>query len=177
MSIVNRVPKGWLGLLDAKTQGQTPKDPIQQLAPVMDLTPNYLADIPLETTAALESASAADIGTNIAIVTVPPGELWYVYGVSGEAVAPSSTLKLVFGVVLVAASGLGNHWIAEPQINNVSVTGVDLPYLQFESYVVAEWFTTPFLASAGSAFAIRQTRLWSTTSVATTSVAHRTVKV
>jgi hypothetical protein len=172
MSVINRVPKGFLGLLDAKTQGNTPAEPIGLLSPVLDLTDNYLADLQLQTAVASGTFGSGDIGTNINEVEVPAGQLWYVYGVSGEVVAGATTLSNYgFGLVVDTNTGFGAHWLTEFQ------TAPILALLQFESWQVAWNNPKPLLLGSGSILAMRQTRLWSNASACTTSVLFRSVVV
>lgn len=172
MSIINRVPKGWLGILDAKTQGQTPKDPLTQLTPSMDLTPNYLADIPLQI--GFNQTSAAVLAfTFVAPVEVPAGELWYVYacgcefvnagaGYSNGVIAVSGPVD---GGVTVCPLFTNQSWDAAPQGGNwTTLLGITYP--------------TPLLLSSGSVLGILVGQQVGTgASNGRTKVAYRSVKV
>ena len=89
MATINRVPRGLLALLDAKTLGRTPPDLEDRVRGMLDLTELYAGDVPLLTTAAVEGTLT--VGGNFAPVTVPAGELWWVYCVSVYTVQTDSS--------------------------------------------------------------------------------------
>lgn len=84
MAVINRVPRGLLPLLDAKTGGQTPKEFSGQLTPVLDLYENYSADIQFELETQNNNAVLV-LGSLNLPVTVPEGEQWLVYSASASA--------------------------------------------------------------------------------------------
>lgn len=88
MAIINRVPKGFLGLLDAKTLGETPSETTGMLQPTVDLRKFYEFDLPLRDATATETGSF--IG-EFARVTVPDGEAWLVHVITAKATALAST--------------------------------------------------------------------------------------
>lgn len=80
MSVINRVPRALLPLLDAKTLGRTPVDIEEKVSTGIDLTEAYLSDIPMT----MEFVSTPTItqfneGNPL---EVPAGELWAVYWAS-----------------------------------------------------------------------------------------------
>jgi len=149
MGTINRVPAGLLGLLDAKTQGQTPQDSSGVLSPTIDLTPNYLANIPY--TAGLANEVSTTIGLK-AILEVPAGELWYVYAVSSEVVA-SAASQVLTGVPCIIVPGAGGA------TNYVPLTTCGLvlqnPGAALDSRVHAVSFSVPLLVNPGTQFATR----------------------
>lgn len=171
MAIINRVPKGFLGLLDSKTQGRTPGASQGDLQPVVDLTQFYTADLPLKTTVATGSFGSGSIGTLINTVTVPAGELWIVNGVSAAVVVPAAGgLGYEYELAVDTNTGFGAHWLT-------SVTQSLSGLAQFEQTVRALVFSPLAFYGAGTSFGIWQTRLWPAASSATTSVLHYSVKV
>ena len=85
MAVINRVPRGLLGLLDAKTSGNTPGTFREDLQPVIDLTDYYETDIPQAVI--VETDNAVNTAGFHAGVVVPDGELWLVYAVSSTVAA------------------------------------------------------------------------------------------
>lgn len=169
MSIINRVPKGWLGLLDAKTQGRTPKEPLGDLSPVIDLTQNYLADIPMEV-AQGQSAGPFLGSTFDATITVPAGELWYVYAGSAESFTAVFDQYTYPALAVAAAGGSTIVLLAGPDASPWNATGSTL-------MAAANW-SPPVLYGAGNvfgAFGLRQNAVGAV--VARTKILYRKVLV
>lgn len=156
MAAINRVPKGFLGILDAKTGGRTPAEPLGALAPTMDLTPNYLADIPLEVVQASTGAAVLALQF-VAPVTVPAGELWYVYAVSVEIVGTAANWAV--GVPALSGptdGGVTNVSLAVPPIVETAPAGV------VHQLITGVKFDSPLLLSSGSVLG-----LWATQQLGT----------
>jgi len=171
MSIINRVPKGWLGTLDAKTLGATPKETVPNLQPVQDITANYLADIPLEAATAIASFGSGSIGTVINTVTVPAGELWYVYGVAGSVIiGATGGAKYGFDLVVDTNTGVGAHFLTSSVVFAAAK-------VQFESNQRGITWNPPLLFGSGTSFGLWQNELWAAAYVCTTSILHRRVTV
>jgi len=168
MAVVNRVPRGLLGLLDAKTQGQTPADTNGVLSPVIDLTPNYLADIPLQVAQANNVGNA--VGTLYGTVTVPNGELWYVYVVATEGIATAAGAMNVIPVLVAAASGV----LSVPLQKMEAGLGA---YAAAESQTSVATFPDALLVGPGTRFATRVTNPGGGNISMTTSVVYRSVQV
>lgn len=144
MAVVNRVPRGLLGLLDAKTQGQTPKDTLPDLQPSIDLTDNYVADLPLQ--AEQGTAITSSVATTQAVVEVPAGQLWYVFCVTTQSVS----------------TGANRDGIAVPVLRSPVSGGLQIPLetVYFtpqtlalgESHVVSRVFGKPWLVGPGTEF-------------------------
>lgn len=80
MAVINRVPKGLLSLLDAKTLGRTPANVEPEVSVGIDATPMYFADIPLEVEFDIATGITA-LGVPVS-VTIPAGQTWLVYELS-----------------------------------------------------------------------------------------------
>lgn len=170
MAVVNRVPRGLLGLLDAKTQGQTPGDTVGVLSPVIDLTPNYLADIPFST------AQASDIGfvtgTNFGVVEVPAGELWYAYVIGSEGIFSGvSTNNGDIVTVLVTPSGV----VPVPLMSSGFAQAPNS--LASESVTRVAQFPQPIIVGPGTQFATRIIQLPAAEMTCITNVIYRSVQV
>ena len=172
MAVVNRVPRGLLGLLDAKTQGQTPADTTGVLSPVIDLTANYLADLVLETGQASSNATLV-AGQNYGVVTVPDAELWYIYHVTSQIIADSSGDSLDCSPVLVTPSGVVPVFLCNSLSRGFSTSsgavGDTLP-----SGVT---YGNPLLVGPGTRFATQVFLQTAGTRTAVTSVIYRSVSV
>ena len=172
MGTINRVPRGLLGLLDAKTGGRTPPDTTGVLSPVIDLTPNYLSDIPFEVAQTAAVVSAAQ--TVVALVTVPAGELWYCYVIASEFIATASAQILNGVVVLRPPSGTLSVALTDRFItpSGMLTTGAG-------DSVTSSWTSaTPFLAGPGTVFASKLIVEPGASNInCVTSVMHRPVTV
>lgn len=96
MAVINRVPQGFLSFFDAKTLGRTPGDTAGNLQPTIDGFGFYAADLPLQTDVAFLSTITAP-GNSVA-VTVPDGELWLVYALSGRVTTITNTFNGQFAI-------------------------------------------------------------------------------
>jgi len=171
VSIINRVPRGWLGTLDAKTQGRTPREPLTNLTPTFDMTPNYLPDIPLQVGQG-QSAGAVVFVSFDATITVPATELWYVYGVMSELTNTATNYAIGIPAVRTAFDGGGT-----------AVVGMTTMQSDFApntaEFDLNSWFSeSPFLAGSGTTFGIWVQRSVGTgASVGRTRVLYRSVTV
>lgn len=163
MSTINRVPDGFLGLLDAKTGGRTPLEIEPRLQAGLDLTQFYVANLPLETEIAIGTVTGADVGNLEIVVTIPAGEQWFVRGISGQLVVPLAANGYRFEMAVDTSTGLGLHFL----------TGGD-QFTQTQSAlesVVAVHNFTPFaLFGPGTRFGIGVTQILPNNSTCTTSV-------
>jgi len=173
MGQINRVPRGLLGLLDAKTGGRTPPETTGVLSPVIDLTPNYLADIPFEIAQASSPAAALTPGTNYGIVTVPAGELWYVYQVSAQIIANGAGDALDCFPVLVAPSGV----VPVPLVNGTTSGFGSASANALENVPCGVTFAYPLLVGPGSRIATQTRTGGASTRTPVTSVIYRPVQV
>ena len=82
MGVVNRFPAGFLGLLDAKTVGQTPSSVADQVQPTIEMRGFYESNVPLDNQA-LSEVGVTALGY-YAEIPVADGEIWLVYGVQAE---------------------------------------------------------------------------------------------
>lgn len=170
MSTINRVPDGFLGLLDAKTGGRTPLDIEQRLQTVLDLTSFYAANLPLETEIAIGTVTGADVGNLVLPVTVPDGEQWFVRGVSGQMVVPVAANGYRFEIAVDTTTGLGLHFL----------TGGDQftqTQSQFESVVAVHNFTPWAIFGPGTRIGIGVTQIVPNNATTTTSVLFHRVRV
>lgn len=147
MAVVNRVPRGLLGLLDAKTQGQTPSDTTGVLSPVIDLTPNYLADIPFDVGQASDISNT--VGLNLGVVTVPAGELWYVYAISSEQISAGAGTSGAIATVLNVPTAALSMVLATSFAPSV------VPYGAGNSNAAFVNFPNPILLGPGAQIASR----------------------
>jgi len=145
MPAINRVPQGLLGLLDAKTQGETPKDSSGVLSPTIDLTPNYLANIPLQIALAVAGASSTIGYKTASQVTVPAGELWYVFAASAQRISTAANGANNISLCLVTANTSGVCHIASFD------GGTTSPLANLDSSIAGITFETPLLLNPGNA--------------------------
>jgi len=83
MGNVNRIPRGFLDLIGAQTQGKNPPVFSDGLSPVVDMTPLYLAQT-LGTHKVQVSHTAASQQVSI---TVPSDEVWLLLSLGTNALA------------------------------------------------------------------------------------------
>ena len=172
MATINRVPQSLLPLLDAKTLGQTPSEIETRVSLGIDLREMYAADKQLISAFTSASLTSANLGTLSCIVEVPAGELWYVYGVSGQLVCGATTgsdydMRVAFQAKGVVSAHFLNGRGTE---SNFSIsTG--------EQIIDAVTFATPWLVGSGSAFGVVPTKAYSGAAVTTCSVLHRKFSV
>lgn len=142
MSTINRVPKGLLGTLDSKTLGRTPGELLPDVRGVYDLTPNYLADIPMggviDINAAVNPVGIANT------IEVPAGELWAVYNVALKVTLLNVGAPL-FSIQFRAIDG-SQHTLASYDRGAGGPAGVGDGIACF-----LKW-DSPFYASSGSQF-------------------------
>lgn len=78
---LNITPRGLLGLLDAKTAGQAPRELNQVIQPVLDIFPHYVAQkaewMQISSGVIASTGSFAPTAT-IGLNTVPSDEIWFV---------------------------------------------------------------------------------------------------
>jgi hypothetical protein len=122
---INRVPKGLLGLLDLKTQGDNPPQLVAGVQPSIELR-DFYAQSTRDTLSAAVAVGALGQFSPAALV-VPQGELWLVYGMSATMSAPpiagAATIALSIGVCPAEAS---SRFIGFENMDRVGVAGEDI---------------------------------------------------
>lgn len=88
MAVINRVPTGLLGLLQAKTLGQTPPDIANFVQGSLDMLRLYLTNIPVKKANITQTGITAPAYAGE--VDVPSGELWAVLA-AGSQIIPDGT--------------------------------------------------------------------------------------
>ena len=83
MGEVNRIPRGFLDLIGAQTQGKNPPVFSDGLSPIIDMTPLYLA----QTLGAHKLNFAHTVNAAQASVTVPSDEVWLLLSLGTQAFA------------------------------------------------------------------------------------------
>ena len=83
MGDVNRIPRGFLDLIGAQTQGKNPPVFSDGLSPIIDMTPLYLA----ETLGAHKLNFSHTVSAQQAAVVIPTGEVWLLLSVGTQAFA------------------------------------------------------------------------------------------
>ena len=145
MAVINRVPRGLLPLLDAKTQGRTPTDTADFVQPTLELGENYAADIPFEVEQGGVFAQPA-LGSFVVPISVPEGEQWLVYVHSSRLVYGSTSQTLRCGV----------GFSPTPNATNALVTATDqsTPFTPALSQVQsAQWKPDrPIIFRSGATF-------------------------
>lgn len=144
MAVINRVPQGFLGVLDAKTQGQSPADVSPVLSAGIDLTQFYLGDRPLNTAVATTAGVNANGVVAGSAITVPDGELWFVYAAQTQAISTAGTAGHSFSWRLTT---LDNNFLHGRQFNSglAIATGI--------TAIAQDWFETGLHVPAGCVFA------------------------
>lgn len=171
MGAINRVPRGLLPLLDAKTMGQTPPDLASVVQPTLELFELYAADIPFEVTAATDTSTPV-AGGLLAPVTVPAGEVWLVYGASGRCVHTENGTQ-----VLVLSLDLSSDNSAIIFLTS-GVFGFTQPGTIGDPRSTTYNPDKPLLVSAGSSFETSYETTTSTINLTTTTtVWHRTLRI
>jgi len=152
VAIVNRVPRGFLALLDAKTGGNTPSVLSGGLQPTLEMLELYTADIPMEVVQTTVAASTAAVGSSLADVTVPAGEQWLVYGGSAESRYSASAVSTRVSFSFRPASSLSNV-VALQNDTQGNLSGGVANQVQ-----LAPWNPNrPWMVRSGSTFS---TRIW-----------------
>ena len=164
MAVINRVARGILSLLDAKTGGNLPNDLGQVIQGGIDFTPFLLADIGLSGEQTTQSASVANIGGTRAQVDVPPGETWAVVAVSCTVVAPIAGGTFRICPAVRAAGSLTGF---------VNMTTVEGAYNMVvgESTINAVTLSQPWFLNSGGALACRIANAFGAAANVTTDVA------
>lgn len=146
MSQINRVPKGFLSLLEAKTQGRTPATVVPQLSPTIDLSQFYLNDVQLQLRGTSDTTvdSIGDYGS----VQVPDGEAWLVYSISCICTLLSSAWTVNASAAIEIPSGLGRMYFSNPGfIPTLNIVGQELSR--------SKYFDTPLFLSSGATMFLR----------------------
>jgi len=123
MSKIFRPPLGLLSLLDTKAVGQNPDELSSIVQATLDLSPLFLASLPLEAVGS-GSAACSGLGAFDVFATVPERELWWLYGGWAQWTA-SDPLERARGQVVGLAPGAGIPSfgsLAGPDIANATNT-------------------------------------------------------
>lgn len=152
MAEINRVPRGFLGVLDAKTGGRSPAQMSPVLGPSIDMTPWYLADIPLQRAVGSDSAPNIVSPSLFCSVLIPPTELWAVYGIA-ISVDQATSANWCFPSVGFRPSAFTGttvyHPVAQTDTKDVGATGST-------AVATASWFSsTPIYLGPGTQFVAR----------------------
>ena len=122
MGQVNRIPRGFLDLIGAQTQGKNPPIFSDGLSPIIDMTPLYLA----QTLGTHKENLAHTIAGEQIAVTVPNDEVWLLLSLGTSSLA--STLGELeqwsfFLIDVIRESGAATNL---PQIHVTPVTGISV---------------------------------------------------
>ena len=164
MGAINRLPRGYLGLLSAKTMGNTPDRLSDELRSIIDLTEFYRADVP----PAVEFTTQAGVTAagSVAAVDVPDGELWFIYAISSQGTLAVGTSLTNFGPE-IAINGTERCRL-QGITTNLSTVG---------QFTCASWESAnPLLLSSGNSLATWIGSIGGTLTV-TTSVLVRRVLI
>jgi len=136
---IQRFPKGLIDLLGMRATGDTPSQLGQQISGELALKDEYLFDrlVGLRTGVGAGLINATG-SYGWLLATVPPGQIWYVYGMSIEvtAPAPATAATLTLGVARGAAN-----------VRNYFGPSVRLVATQGEAW--GEWFQVPLVMGPG----------------------------
>lgn len=150
MGTINRVPKGLLPLLDAKTLGRTPSESLDVLQPTLELGSFYATDIPYQI--GVNFSLVVDAVGSYAPVTVPDGKLWMVYNVGYVFTALAAGGGRVQGWIRFRPSSAA---IGVPFGESLQVgTGLQIAGIG-ESVAKSQTFESPFMAPSGSVFELQ----------------------
>lgn len=87
MGQVNRIPRGFLDLVGAQTQGKNPPLFSDGLSPIVDITPFYLAE-----TVGIDRLNLAHtVVGNVGTFIIPQDETWSIIAVGSTAVVALAT--------------------------------------------------------------------------------------
>lgn len=173
MAVVNRVAKGLLGILDAKTGGQLPSGLSGELTGGIEMLDLYLADIPLEGEDVAGFLGSGDLFVFSNPVTVPNGELWAVKSVSTTVVASSGSAdwEALPAVEIVSRGALFNFQFL------ASFQGTNNSFAIGEGNVQQRWFERPFFATAGTRFGSVPIRSFPGNAATTTQVVFHRISI
>lgn len=146
MGQINRFPEGFLDTLGAKTDGRTPRQSSEALAPVIEIGDLYRAQL----ISGEPSTLLSDTSVNATLsITVPDGETWLLFSGSVfiQAIA-LATIKLDF--VLAGLPDLGVNFFAP-----LHTTGLLSNTVAVEA--ITDTFVLPQRIAAPSGSSIRAT--------------------
>lgn len=175
MSTVNRVPRGFLGTLDAKVLGKSPPDVGQVLQPSLEMLPFYLADLEMIRSVGGDSAPNIVAPTLFCSVVIPATELWFVYGIAvtvDQATSANACFPSVGFRPAAFAATTVYHPVAATDTKDIGATGSN-------SNATAAWFSaTPIPLGPGTQFVARgEISIGTGGATAELSVVHKTVQV
>ena len=89
MGVINEIPEGFLDLIKAKVGGRPPTVLSDNVAPVIDMSPFYLArNLSVETYSQLTTVNSFES------IQVPPGEVWFLFNASFSYSTIASTNRV-----------------------------------------------------------------------------------
>lgn len=136
---IQRFPKGLIDLLGMRATGDTPNQLAAQIAGELALKDEYLFDRLIGYRAAVGAGLINATGSfSLTLGTVPPGQLWYVYGWSIEVTAPAPATGLT--ITLGFARGAAN-------VRNY--VGPAQRLIATEGAAWGVWFETPLILGPG----------------------------
>lgn len=149
MALINRVPQGWLSLLDSKTGGQTPDRIDRELKPTLELFNFYSANIPLDIEEDVANANNSPSTTPTSIV-VPGSELWLTYAIEARI----TTLA-------AATTGAFSPRIARPRQDGTGLATIVFDQLNYGTLALGancavrtESFRVPLWTGPGTEFSM-----------------------
>lgn len=175
MAVINRVGRGVLSLLDAKTGGDLPFDLERRVSPGLDMTDFYLADLVLEGESTTQTGvgTAPQIGTSQALVEVPAGELWAVKAASVQLIVATVGGANYQTAVTISAPGSLTGFVPISELTPVPNTGI---VSQEQTLQTVTW-ESPLLCGSGCQFGGLVPRFWPAVATLSTSVLFYRMKV
>ena len=143
MAEINRVPRGLLGLLDAKTGGRTPQNADQNLRFGLEQLPFYLADLPQRTATDQDTPVTTSGAHNT--IEIPAGELWFVYSMTVDCAALAGIFPVFGGLI---RSTDGQQIRIGDQNSDFALGALPLGQTAYWNYT----WQTPLVVGAGTVF-------------------------
>ena len=149
MGVINRAAQGFLDLVDAQTQGRSPPAFVDAVAPTVDLSQFYLADV-LGYYDSEENHTGPGV---INTMTVGDDEIWRVRGLSVEMPNASSAAAEQWAVRLSRAPRQPENTPISDGSPWIWMSGVDLmgTTTSARDVVRAIWFPEPLVMLPGNA--------------------------
>lgn len=158
MGMVNRFPRGLLGLLEAKTTGETPSETENKLQLGVDIGPYYLSTVALRYATAQTASNAID--DQVGTVEIPAGETWQVIGVTTEILFNNNNDVAIALPTIVAPKNDGVQVLGtEESIGIANHDAVNLLMGPNETRSIAMQFPYPLICKAPIKFATRIERI------------------
>lgn len=157
---IQRFPKGLIDLLGMRATGDTPHELGQTISGELGLKDEYLFDRLQGIRASPAVAQNANGDYTFQTMTVPSGNIWYLYGLSCEATAPAaaSTINLT---LRIARNGLNVRNLIGPTVR--MTVG--------ESYAWGEWWQSPIILGPNETLGLFASGVTGAPNVTTTGIA------